>query len=59
MIKLDNRSNNFALLHIIGALFVFVGHFYILYFNNGNVPLLFGVQIHGIGLEILFIISAF
>lgn len=57
-----SRKNNFALLHLIGAFLVLTGHFFIMHNANPNsayVPSLFGSQIHGIGVEMLFIISGF
>lgn len=51
------KKNNFALLHLIGTLFVIIGHLYV--FIGSEVPKAFASEVHGIGVEILFIVSGF
>ena len=55
-----SRENNFALLHYVGAFLVLIGHFFNLYYGNTiNMPFFLGSQMHGLGVEFLFIISGF
>ncbi len=52
------RSNNFALLHILGAVMVMYGHCYPL-LQAGPAPSLFAQVIHGLGIRVLFVISGY
>lgn len=58
--KLDNtrsHTNNFALLHTIGAVFVIVGHMYVL--MGCAPPNFMGVELHTLGVELLFVVSGY
>lgn len=52
-----DRNNNFAGVHIVAALMVVVGHEFVLL---GNMPpTILGVDIHGLGVRILFLVSGY
>lgn len=53
-----SKNNNFTMIHIAAALFVIIGHQYILL---GMAPpsVLGGVQLHGLGVRILFLVSGY
>lgn len=51
------RKNNFAILHILAAVMVIVGHQYILL--GMQAPNILGINIHELGVKILFLISGY
>ncbi|MCI2105449.1 MAG: acyltransferase [Intestinimonas sp.] len=53
----DGRSNNFALLHLSGVALVLSGHMYVL--MGAAPPTVLGNQLHGLGVELLFLLSGF
>lgn len=52
-----SRKNNFSFVHMIGALMVVLGHQYVL--MGYSAPTILGMDIHGLGVRIIFVISGF
>lgn len=52
-----DRNNNFAMVHIVAALMVVVGHEFVLLGNTP--PTILGVDIHGLGVRVLFLVSGY
>ena len=53
-----SRDNNFAMLHMLGALLVIWGHSFNLT-GAGNVAVIFGEVAHAIGIKLLFVVSGY
>lgn len=51
------KENNFSSIHLGAALLVVLGHQYVL--MGSSVPLIFGVDINGIGVRIIFVMSGY
>jgi peptidoglycan/LPS O-acetylase OafA/YrhL len=52
-----NKNNNIGMLHMIGAIFVMVGHWYNLL--GITPPVIFGNPMHAIGVKMIFLISGY
>lgn len=52
-----DRHNNFTIIHILGAIFVVIGHQYVL--MGESCPALLGWAVHGIGVKMLFLVSGY
>ena len=51
------KENNFSAIHLGAALLVVLGHQYVL--MGSSVPLIFGVDINGFGVRIIFVMSGY
>jgi len=51
------KNNNFGTLHLVGAMFVMLGHQFVL--QGKSINIIFGLPLHGIGLRIILLISGY
>lgn len=51
------RNNNFTIIHILSALLVMLGHQFVI--MGQTAPLIFGMQLHTLGVRILFLVSGY